>query len=129
MGKKTIFKDFLKFQNDLRTKAMQKKYCWEAQQDLGITSSEKIDGTKKNWRYFSNLDQLITLHQRKCEQTKNLKKYMLQKMFPQNRAKVPEIRFNGFTHDWEQRKFGSLLEETRNKTIFEDEDTLLSNSH
>lgn len=76
--------------------------------------------------YFKQLDHLITLHQRKCEQTKNLKKYMLQKMFPQNGAKVPEIRFNGFTHDWEQRKFGSLLEETRNKTIFEDEDTLLS---
>ena len=76
--------------------------------------------------YFANLDHLITLHQRKCEQTKNLKKYMLQKMFPQNGAKVPEIRFDGFTYDWEQRKFGSLLEETRNKTIFEDEDTLLS---
>ena len=58
--------------------------------------------------YFSNLDNLITLHQRKCEQTKNLKKYMLQKMFPQNGAKVPEIRFNGFTHDWEQRKLGDM---------------------
>ena len=81
---------------------------------------------EKIGEYFSSLDHLITLHQRKCEQTKNLKKYMLQKMFPQNGAKVPEIRFNGFTHDWEQRKFGSLLEETRNKTIFEDEDTLLS---
>ena len=77
-------------------------------------------------RYFDSLDHLITLHQRKCEQTKKLKKYMLQKMFPQNGAKVPEIRFDGFTYDWEQRKFGSLLEETRNKTIFEDEDTLLS---
>ena len=55
-----------------------------------------------------NLDNLITLHQRKCEQTKNLKKYMLQKMFPQNGAKVPEIRFNGFTHDWEQRKFSDI---------------------
>ena len=76
--------------------------------------------------YFANLDHLITLHQRKCEQTKKLKKYMLQKMFPQNGVKVPEIRFDGFTYDWEQRKFGSLLEETRNKTIFEDEDTLLS---
>lgn len=76
--------------------------------------------------YFRSLDHLITLHQRKCEQTKKLKKYMLQKMFPQNGAKVPEIRFDGFTYDWEQRKFGSLLEETRNKTIFEDEDTLLS---
>lgn len=58
--------------------------------------------------YFKQLDHLITLHQRKCEQTKNLKKYMLQKMFPQNGAKVPEIRFNGFTHDWEQRKFSDI---------------------
>ena len=58
--------------------------------------------------YFSNLDHLITLHQRKCEQTKNLKKYMLQKMFPQNGAKVPEIRFDGFTYDWEQRKLGEV---------------------
>lgn len=81
---------------------------------------------EKIGEYFSSLDHLITLHQRKCEQTKKLKKYMLQKMFPQNGAKVPEIRFYGFTYDWEQRKFGSLLEETRNKTIFEDEDTLLS---
>ena len=63
---------------------------------------------KKIGQYFSNLDHLITLHQRKCEQTKNLKKYMLQKMFPQNGAKVPEIRFNGFTHDWEQRKLGDI---------------------
>lgn len=58
--------------------------------------------------YFSTLDNLITLHQRKCEQTKKLKKYMLQKMFPQNGAKVPEIRFDGFTYDWEQRKLGKL---------------------
>lgn len=58
--------------------------------------------------FLNKLDNLITLHQRKCEQTKNLKKYMLQKMFPQNGAKVPEIRFNGFTHDWEQRKFSDI---------------------
>ena len=44
-------------------------------------------------RYFQNLDHLITLHQRKCDETKKLKKYMLQKMFPQNGMKVPEIRF------------------------------------
>lgn len=60
--------------------------------------------------YFSNLDHLITLHQRKCEQTKKLKKYMLQKMFPQNGAKVPEIRFDGFTYDWEQRKLSDVLD-------------------
>ena len=65
---------------------------------------------EKIGEYFSSFDHLITLHQRKCEQTKNLKKYMLQKMFPQNGAKVPEIRFNGFTHDWEQRKLSDVLD-------------------
>lgn len=60
--------------------------------------------------YFSNLDNLITLHQRKLEQTKTLKKYMLQKMFPQEGQKVPEIRFEGFTGDWEQRKFREIVE-------------------
>ena len=60
--------------------------------------------------YFSSLDNLITLHQRKCEETKKLKKYMLQKMFPQNGKRVPEIRFVGFTEDWEQRKLGDIAE-------------------
>ena len=57
---------------------------------------------------FRSLDHLITLHQRKCEETKTLKKYMLQKMFPQNGHSVPEIRFSGFTEDWEQRKLSEL---------------------
>ena len=70
---------------------------------------------EKIGEYFSSLDHIITLHQRKCEQTKNLKKYMLQKMFPQNGAKVPEIRFNGFTHDWEQRKLGEVFKEYSEK--------------
>ena len=56
--------------------------------------------------YFTNLDNLITLHQRKCDETKKLKKYMLQNMFPQDGEKIPRIRFDGFTDDWEQRKFG-----------------------
>ena len=63
-----------------------------------------IDEQKKISEYFDNLDKIITLHQRKCEETKKLKKYMLQKMFPQNGQLVPEIRFSGFTEDWEQRK-------------------------
>lgn len=62
--------------------------------------------------YFSNLDHLITLHQRKCDETKKLKKYMLQKMFPQNGMEVPEIRFEGFTGDWEQRKLGEIAGRT-----------------
>ena len=74
-----------------------------------------IEEQIKIGKYFDNLDHLITLHQRKCEQTKNLKKYMLQKMFPQNGAKVPEIRFNGFTHDWEQRKLGDLVDRVTRK--------------
>lgn len=60
--------------------------------------------------YLMQLDSLITLHQRKCEETKKLKKYMLQKMFPQNGKRVPEIRFAGFTDDWEQRKLGDVTE-------------------
>ena len=66
------------------------------------------DEQKEIAAYFENLDYLITLHQRKCDETKKLKKYMLQKMFPQNGEKVPEIRFSGFTDDWEQRKLGDI---------------------
>ena len=54
--------------------------------------------------YFTTIDHLITLHQRKYEEMKKFKKCMLQKMFPQNGKNIPEIRFEGFTEDWEQRK-------------------------
>ena len=60
--------------------------------------------------YFDSLDHLITLHQRKYEKLKNVKKSMLEKMFPSKGCKVPEIRFSGFTDDWEQRKLGELAE-------------------
>ena len=63
--------------------------------------------------YFKSLDHLITLHQRKCDETKKLKKYMLQKMFPQNGMNVPKIRFDGFTDPWEQRKVSELFKVTR----------------
>ena len=66
-------------------------------------------------QFFSNLDHLITLHQRKCEETKKLKKYMLQKMFPQNGQTVPEIRFAGFTDAWEQRKLRNLVDRVTRK--------------
>ncbi len=65
---------------------------------------------KKIGEYFSTFDHLITFHQRKCEQTKKLKKYMLQKMFPKDGQSVPEIRMAGFTDAWEQRKFGEIVE-------------------
>ena len=61
--------------------------------------------------YLHSISNLITLHQRKREETKKLKKYMLQKMFPQNGQTVPEIRFAGFTEDWEQRELGDIITE------------------
>ena len=58
--------------------------------------------------YFNNLDNLITLHQRKYDKLTNVKKSMLEKMFPKNGSNVPEIRFKGFTDAWEQRKLGDI---------------------
>ena len=58
--------------------------------------------------FFENLDNLITLHQRKFEKLTNVKKSMLEKMFPQNGSSYPEIRFKGFTDPWEQRKFEEI---------------------
>ncbi len=74
-----------------------------------------MDEQKIIGEYFNTLDCLITLHQRKCDETKKLKKYMLQKMFPQNGNKVPEIRFFGFTDDWEQRKFNEFVKNVAKK--------------
>ena len=65
---------------------------------------------QKIGEYFSNLDNLITLHQRKWDKLVSVKKFMLQKMFPQNGSNVPEIRFSGFTDAWEQRKLGELVD-------------------
>ena len=60
--------------------------------------------------YFSNLDNLITLHQRKYNKLLNVKKSMLEKMFPKNGSNIPEIRFKGFTDPWEQRKFSDVID-------------------
>ncbi|WP_044931578.1 restriction endonuclease subunit S [Butyrivibrio sp. AC2005] len=59
--------------------------------------------------FIDELNNLIALHQRKCDETKELKKYMLQKMLPKKGEKKPEIRFSGFTDDWEQRKLSDLI--------------------
>ncbi len=73
-----------------------------------ICFPKDIEEEEKIGEYFFNLDHLITLHQQKCEETKTLKKYMLQKMFVQNGQTVPQIRFKGFTEDWEERKLGDI---------------------
>ena len=69
-----------------------------------------IEEQTKVGRYFRNLDHLITLHQRKYDKLTNVKKSMLEKMFPKNGSNVPEIRFKGFTEAWEQRKLGEVGE-------------------
>ena len=75
-----------------------------------VTMVPSLDEQKIIGFYFRNIDNLITLHQRKCDETKQLKKFMLQKMFPKNGEKNPEIRFEGFTDDWEQRKLEDVAE-------------------
>ena len=67
-----------------------------------------IDEQRKIGELLTCLDNLITLHQRKFEKLTNVKKSMLEKMFPQNGSSYPEIRFKGFTDPWEQRKLGEM---------------------
>ena len=121
----------------LRSSSMRKKITFLAQGISRYNISKNkmmdiempipsIDEQKQIGEYFRNLDNLITLHQRKYDKLTNVKKSMLEKMFPKNGSNVPEIRFKGFTEAWEQRKFGSLLKEIREKTKIENEDTLLS---
>lgn len=68
-------------------------------------------------QYLDKLSNLITLHQRKLEKLTNVKKSMLEKMFPQNGSSYPEIRFKGFTDAWEQRKFGEVFMSLQNNTL------------
>ena len=75
---------------------------------MGTVSLPSLEEQRKIGQFFDSLDTLITLHQRKYEKLVNIKKSMLDKMFPPNGASVPEIRFKGFTDPWEQRKLGEI---------------------
>ena len=68
-------------------------------------------------QFLESLDHLITLHQRKYEKLTNVKKSMLEKMFPQNGSSYPEIRFKGFTDPWEQRKFNEVFDFLQNNAL------------
>ena len=82
----------------------------KAIRDMNLIVPQDIDEQEKIGSFFYNLDNLITLHQGECDEAKELKKYMLQKMFPQEGQSAPEIRFAGFTDDWEVCKFGNLAD-------------------
>ena len=96
--------------------------------DIDTTMPEDKVEQEKIGRLLKKLDTLITLHQRKDEKLVNIKKSMLDKMFPQNGASVPEIRFKGFTDPWEQRKVGTLIEDYTEKTVTQNQYPVLTSS-
>lgn len=86
-----------------------------------VTIPKSYEEQSKIVQFMEQLNTTIALHQRKLDLLKETKKGFLQKMFPKNGAKVPEIRFPGFTEDWEQRKLGDLGSVAMNKRIFKDQ--------
>ena len=76
--------------------------------DIVIQIPTQAEEREQLSSFFTNLDNLITLHQRKYDKLTNVKKSMLEKMFPKNGSNVPEIRFKGFSDAWEQRKFEDI---------------------
>ena len=88
---------------------------------MGTLSFPCLEEQRRIGRYLDAIDHLITLHQRKCEKLKNIKKSMLEKMFPREGASVPEIRFAEFTDAWEQRKVGEFANVLSASRVHKDE--------
>ena len=89
--------------------------------DMDLMLPKNITEQQIIGSYFKNLDHLITLHQRKYDKLVNVKKSMLEKMFPRDGKNVPEIRFSGFTEAWEQRKLGDIGSVSMCRRIFKDQ--------
>ena len=124
----TVYACYKKLQSELNTvqgtsiKGITKDELLAKTISVPVYSEQKQIGS-----FFTQLDTLITLHQRKYEKLVNIKKSMLDKMFPKNGASVPEIRFKGFTDPWEQRKLEEYLEVSGQKNfegIYTKEDVL-----
>ena len=124
-GNEFIYQLLVKMDTDGFWKTLSCGSTFESLNSDNIKNAEvKIPTTaeqKKIGGLFQYLDNLITLHQRKFEKLTNVKKSMLEKMFPQNGSSYPEIRFKGFTDPWEQRKFEEIA--VRSSVICSD-DTL-----
>ena len=88
---------------------------------MGEVSLPSLEEQRKIGKLFDTLDNLITLHQRKYDKLTNVKKSMLEKMFPKNGSNVPEIRFKGFTEAWEQRKLGEIGSVSMCRRIFKEQ--------
>ena len=85
--------------------------------ELEIKHPKDLYEQKKVGEFLKQLDSLISLHQRKLEKLGNIKKSMLEKMFPKDENKVPEIRFKGFNDDWEQHKFENVFNYLQNNSL------------
>ena len=93
---------------------------------IPVTIPKSYEEQKEIGIFFSRLDDIITLHQRKCDALQKFKKSMLQKMFPKDGESVPEIRFAGFTDAWEQRKLSELFEERNEQAPMSEEYPLMA---
>ena len=111
LGRRLVRKDFINAMVKWRQGVIYGQWRIHESDFLKIEISvPSVEEQRKIGAYLDQLDNLITLHQRKFEKLTNVKKSMLEKMFPQNGSSYPEIRFKGFTDPWEQRKLASLCE-------------------
>ncbi len=108
-------KNFYKRAMSMTAKATVDSVRLEMIADMDIQFPTDMSEQKLIADYFTNLDNLITLHQRKLDKLKNIKKALLEKMFPRNGENIPEVRFKGFSDDWEQRKFSELYAKVTEK--------------
>lgn len=131
-GKKVSEYNMIFMKQNLETQLVRKQImsCAQGAQHINVGQETlgnikaffpSLEEQKKIGDSFNHIDSLITLHQHKCDETKELKKYMLQKMFPRNGKKNPEIRFVGFTDDWEQRKLGEIFKERTERATGDEE--------
>ena len=122
LGRRLVRKDFINAMVKWRQGVIYGQWRIHESDFLKIEISvPSVEEQRKIGAYLDQLDNLITLHQRKFEKLTNVKKSMLEKMFPQNGSSYPEIRFKGFTDPWEQRKFEEIA--VRSSVICSD-DTL-----
>ena len=111
LGRRLVRKDFINAMVKWRQGVIYGQWRIHESDFLKIEISvPSVEEQRKIGTYLDQLDHLITLHQRKFEKLTNVKKSMLEKMFPQNGSSYPEIRFKGFTDPWEQRKLGDIAD-------------------
>ena len=121
-GNEFIYQSLVKMDSDGYWKKLAAGSTFESINSDVVNGAElmvpqDIDEQNKIGDYFASIDALITLHQRKYDLLLNVKKSMLEKMFPRNGTIVPEIRFMGFTDPWEQRKLSEVAEKVTEKNV------------